>query len=88
MPTPDWEEWLRRQDFDVEDTVTVDAYRRMLEEELDIHGGSLDVASDIYAEKFDVFEPRGILYLLMFLRCICLVVHRLVVLVEVLSSHH
>lgn len=60
MPTPDWEEWLRRQDFDIEDTVSVDAYRKMLEEELDIHGGSLDVASDVYAEKFDVFEPIGI----------------------------
>ena len=60
MPTPDWEEWLRRQDFDVEDTTTVDKYRKMLEEELGIHGGSLDIASDVYAEKFDVFEPLGI----------------------------
>lgn len=60
MPTPDWEEWLRRQDVDVEDTVTLEAYRRMLEDELGIHGGSLDVASDIYAEKYDIFPTLGI----------------------------
>jgi len=60
MPTPDWEEWLRRQDFEVEDTLTVEKYTKMLEDELDIHGGSLDVAKDIYAEKYDVLPALGI----------------------------
>ena len=60
MPTPDWEEWLRRQDFDIEDTTTVDKYTKMLEEELGIHGGSLDIAKDIYGEKYDVFPALGI----------------------------
>lgn len=60
MPTPDWEEWLRRQDFDIEDTLTLDAYKRMLADELDIHGGSLDVAADVYDEKYNVMETLGI----------------------------
>ena len=60
MPTPDWEEWLRRQDIPVEDTTTVEKYRKYLEDELGIHGGSLDVASGIYAEKYDVFPTLGI----------------------------
>ena len=60
MPTPDWEEWLRRQDFEVEDTLTVEKYTKMLEDELGIHGGSLDIAKDIYVEKYDVFPALGI----------------------------
>ena len=60
MPTPDWEEWLRRQDIPVEDTTTLEKYRDYLARELGIHGGSLDVASDIYAEKYDVFPSVGI----------------------------
>lgn len=60
MVTPDFEDWLRRQDFDVTDTVTVDAYINNLDVNLGLSGGSLDVAKDIYSEKYDVFPQLGI----------------------------
>jgi len=60
MVTPDFEEWLRRQDFPIEATVTLERWLDYLEQELGIHGGSLDVAAGIYEEKYEVFAPVGI----------------------------
>jgi hypothetical protein len=60
MVTPDFEDWLRRQDIPVEDTVTLDRYTGYLEKELGIHGGSLDVAGGVYTEKYDILPQVGI----------------------------
>jgi len=60
MPTPDWEDWLRRQDIAVEDTTTLEKYIDYLDKELGISGGSLDVAKDIYVEKYDIWDAVGI----------------------------
>ena len=61
MVTPDWEDWLRRQDFPVEDTTTLDKYIDYLGKELGIHGGSLEIAKDVYSEKYDVWESVGVI---------------------------
>jgi len=60
MPTPDFEEWLRRQDFPIEETVTLDRWLRYLEDELGIHGGSLEVAKGIFEERYELWEELGI----------------------------
>ena len=60
MVTEDFEEWLRRQDIPITETVSVDRYLDYLKEEFGIHGASLDVAEDIYHEKYDYFYPLGI----------------------------
>lgn len=60
MPTPDFEDWLRRQDIPVEDTTTVEKYLTYLAEELAIHGGSLDVAEAIYPERYDYLPTLDI----------------------------
>ena len=60
MVTPDFEDWLRRQDFPIETTVTLDRWLNYLEEELGIHGGSLDVAEKIFSERFELWEELGI----------------------------
>ena len=60
MVTPDFEEWLRRADIPVEETVTLDRYINYLKEELGIHGGSLRVAEDIFHERYELWEELGI----------------------------
>jgi len=60
MTTPDFEEWLDRQDFDVEDTATQDKYIQLLITQYDIHGGTLDIARDYYKTKFTYGEELGI----------------------------
>jgi len=60
MVTPDFEDWLARQEIPVEETTTVDKYRQYLLEELGIHGGSLDVAERMYTERYKGIEEYGI----------------------------
>lgn len=60
MPTPDFEEWLIRQDIPIEDTTTVDKYISRLEEDFGIHGGSLRVAENIYTIRYKGLEEYGI----------------------------
>jgi hypothetical protein len=60
MVTPDFEDWLRRADIPVEETVTLDRYLGYLQEELGIKGKSLDVAKDIYSERYELWEELGI----------------------------
>jgi hypothetical protein len=60
MPTPDFEDWLRRADIPVEETVTLDRYLGYLQEELGITKGSLEVAKDIYSERYELWEELGI----------------------------
>lgn len=60
MTTPDFEEWLMRQDIPVEDTLTVERYQDYLAEEFGVKGGSLDVARDLYAEKYNIFAELDI----------------------------
>jgi hypothetical protein len=60
MVTPDFEDWLRRADIPIEETVTLDRYLNYLQEELGIKGGSLEVAKDIYSERYELWEELGI----------------------------
>jgi len=60
MTTPDFEDWLNRQDIPVEDTVTLDRFLGYLEDELGIHGGSLGIAEETYTERYKGLEEYGI----------------------------
>jgi len=60
MVTEDFEEWLRRQDVPIYYQTTVDRYLDYLKKEFQLSGGSLDVAEEIYYEKYDYFYPLGI----------------------------
>jgi len=60
MTTPDLEEWLRRAEIPIEETVTLDRYINYLKEELGLKGGSLEVAEDIYHERYELWEELGI----------------------------
>lgn len=60
MPTPDFEDWLARQDIPIEDTVTLDRYLDYLEDELGVHGGSLEIAETAYAERYKGLEAYDI----------------------------
>lgn len=53
-------DWLNRLDVPVEHTGTVDAYLDYLETQLGIHGGSLTVAKDVYAEKYNYLAELDI----------------------------
>ena len=52
MVTPDFEDWLLKQEVRPEHTATVNEYLRYLEDELGIHGGSLEVAREIPEVEF------------------------------------
>lgn len=60
MTTPDFKDWLGRQEIPIEDTTTVDKYDAYLERELGIHGGSLDVAHEFYEERYEILPTLGI----------------------------
>jgi len=60
MVTPDFEDWLLKQEVRPEHTATLDAYLEYLQEELGVHGGSLDVAREIYEQKFIALSDVGI----------------------------
>jgi len=60
MVTPDFEDWLERQDVPIEETTTLEDYQTYLEEELGIHGGSLKVSENIYQEKYNYLPQLGI----------------------------
>ena len=60
MVTPDFEDWLHRQDIPVEETTTLDKYINYLFDELGIHGDSLAVAEGIYTERYKGLEAYGI----------------------------
>ena len=53
MVTPDFEDWLLKQEIRPEHTATIDDYIEYLKEELGIKGGSLDVAREIYEQKYE-----------------------------------
>lgn len=60
MVTPEFEEWLRRQDIPVEDTISISRYRGYLAEEFGIKGDSLVVAETVWREQYETFEGLGI----------------------------
>lgn len=60
MVTPDFEDWLGRQEIPVEDTITIERYMEFLAIEMGIKGGSLDVAEGVYAERYKGLEEYGI----------------------------
>lgn len=60
MPTPDFEDWLMRYDFPIEDTVTLDKFMTFASDKLGLTGGSLDTAERIYTERYKGLEEYGI----------------------------
>lgn len=60
MPTPDFEEWLDRQDIPIELQIDIEKYRDELGKLLDISKGSIDVAVDVYKMKYDILPTIGI----------------------------
>ena len=60
MVTPDFEDWLERQDIPIEETTTLEDYQTYLEDQLGIHGGSLKVSEKIYLEQFNYLPQLGI----------------------------
>ena len=60
MTTPDFEEWLMRQDIPVSDVLTVERYQDYLADEFGISGGALDVAAKMYPEKYDILGELDI----------------------------
>jgi len=57
MVTEEFEEWLRKTELPTNVT-TREKYMQYLEEELGIHGGSLDVAMQVYDRDL-AFQPTG-----------------------------
>jgi len=53
MTTPDFEEWLMREDIPVEYTAEVEEYLDYLGAVYDFHDGTIEVARDVYAKKYD-----------------------------------
>ena len=60
MPTPDFEDWLERQEIPIEETLTVENYQKYLAEEFGIKDGSLDVAAGVYETRYAVFPQLEI----------------------------
>jgi len=60
MTTPDFEDWLARQEVPIYATTTLDRYIDYLEDEFGIHGGSLDVARGVYEEVYVGLAELGI----------------------------
>jgi hypothetical protein len=58
--TRDLEEWLERADIPIEETATLDRYLDYLEENLGIHGRSLEVAEKIFEERYELWDVVGI----------------------------
>lgn len=60
MTTPELEEYLKREEIDLDYTTTEDKYLKYLEEELGIHGGSLEVGKGVYHERYEFMPELGI----------------------------
>jgi len=69
MVTPDFEDWLARQEVPVEETYEIDRYQRYLAEEIGFQfpTGWVEpspkqraVIAKVWAEQFERFQPLGI----------------------------
>ena len=60
MVTPDFEDWLMRQDIAVEDTITKERYTQHMVDEYGFTGGSVDVVERMYDERYRGLEEYGI----------------------------
>lgn len=60
MPTPDFEDWLARQDIDIEYTTAKDTYVQHMIDEYGFSGGSVDVLDRFYTERYRGLEEYGI----------------------------
>ena len=60
MTTPDFEDWLARQEIPIEETTDVDKYQRYLTDEFGVHGDSLTVAAGAYRERYEGLEQYGV----------------------------
>jgi hypothetical protein len=58
--TPDFEDWLSRQEVKEEDLVSIEAFRKMAIEKWGLKGASLDVAEGMYYERWKGLEAYGI----------------------------
>jgi len=60
LVTPDFEDWLGRQEVNVEDRATLEDYLGYARDEWGLKAGSLDVAEAMYRERYQGLEAYGI----------------------------
>lgn len=60
MPTPDFEDWLERQDIPVEATTTKERYTQYMIDEYGFTKGSIDIIEKQYEEKYEIYAEVGI----------------------------
>ncbi len=60
MPTPDFEEWLARQEIDLEHTTTAEKWHQYMIDQFGFTKGSLDVADAVYETKYEVLPKAEI----------------------------
>lgn len=60
MPTPDFEEWLARQEVDFTRAPDKERYVQMMIDDHGFHGGTVDILKKVAAERYEIFQPVGI----------------------------
>lgn len=60
MPTPDFEEWLERQDIDLQYTTTKEKWRQYMIDQFGFKKGTLDIAENVRESQYGVLEPLHI----------------------------
>jgi len=60
LPTPDFEDWMNRQDIPIEERTTLEDAKRYARDEWGLKGGSLDVFEDWYGERYKMLVEYGV----------------------------
>lgn len=60
MPTPDFEEWLKRQEIPIEYETTIDKWQQYMIDRYGFKKGTLNVTELVYEDKFNILEKAGI----------------------------
>lgn len=60
MPTPDFEEWLARQEIDVIYKTDIEKWQQYMVEELGLSKGTLDVTAQYFVSNFEVLPEADI----------------------------
>lgn len=61
MPTPDFEDWMERQDFDVQDTKSKERYQNMMADQYGFKSEAQQkIIGEQYERKYEVQDRLGI----------------------------
>jgi hypothetical protein len=60
MVTPDFEDWLERQEIPLQNTLTAERWHQYMIDEFGFSKGSLDVVDRVYESKFQVLPEANI----------------------------